>query len=346
MPVTLATLSDLATLPFDEIIDVRSPAEYAEDHVPGAINLPALDNEERAIVGTIYKQEDPFKARKVGAALVAQNAARHLQGPLADREGGWRPLVYCWRGGQRSGSFASILQQIGWRADVVKGGYKAYRRLVVSALYGETVPHKLMLIDGGTGTAKTRILAGLAQAGAQVIDLEGMANHRGSVFGAMGDQPAQKMFESRIAMALAKADPTRPLFIEAESNKVGDLLIPPALWHGMQAAQRIILQAPIAARARYLVHAYADMTADDTRLAETLNALRPYHGGTRVQEWQAMASEGAFERLASALIAEHYDPRYRKKAEERAGRGQVVDLPGLEETDLQRAAARILSIAG
>lgn len=346
MPVALSSLADLAELPFDEVIDVRSPAEYAEDHVPGAINLPALDNDERAVVGTIYKQEDPFKARKIGAALVAQNAARHLQGPLADRAGGWRPLVYCWRGGQRSGSFTSILQQIGWRADVIQGGYKSYRRLVVSALYGETVPHQIVLIDGGTGTAKTRVLELLAADGAQVIDLESMANHRGSLFGSMGEQPAQKLFESRIAMALARARADRPLFVEAESNKVGNLLIPPALWHAMQVAPRITLRAPVAERAAYLARAYADVTTDAARLASTLDALRPYHAATRIEAWQALASDGAFETLAGELIEAHYDPRYDKKAEERAQNETVIELATLDESDLQDAVRRILSIAG
>lgn len=346
MPVALSSLADLAGLPFDEVIDVRSPAEFAEDHVPGAINLPALDNDERATVGTIYKQEDPFRARKIGAALVAQNAARHLQGPLADRPGNWRPLVYCWRGGQRSGSFTSILQQIGWRADVVQGGYKSYRRLVVQALYGETVPHRVVLIDGGTGTAKTRILELLKDAGAQVIDLEGMANHRGSLFGSMGGQPSQKLFESRIAMALTQACPDRPLYVEAESNKVGDLLIPPALWHAMQGAGRITLHAPVAERAAYLARAYSDVTTDAVRLRATLDALRPYHAAARIEDWQELAESGAFETLAARLIEAHYDPRYDKKAEERARDETSLDLPALDEPNLQKAVARILAIAG
>ena len=346
MPIALTSLTELAGLSFDQVIDVRSPAEYAEDHVPGAVNLPALDNEERAIVGTIYTQQDPFKARKVGAALVAQNAARHLQGPLADRPGGWRPLVYCWRGGQRSGSFTSILQQIGWRADTVKGGYKAYRRLVVQALYGETVPHRVVLIDGGTGTAKTRLLALLSEAGAQVIDLEGLANHRGSVFGSMGEQPAQKMFESRIAMALTRADPSRALFVEAESNKVGDLLVPPALWQAMKKAPRITVHAPVAARAAYLVRAYADMTDDAARLVATLDALRPYHSAKQIESWQGLAFDAAFETLAMQLITTHYDPRYAKKAEDRATGETLLSLSALDDDTLRAAVPRILSIAG
>ncbi|MFD1510210.1 tRNA 2-selenouridine(34) synthase MnmH [Lacimonas salitolerans] len=345
MPVTLTSLQDLTDLPFDEIIDVRSPAEFAEDHVPGAINLPALNNDERAVVGTMYTQDSPFKARKLGAALVAQNAALHLQGPLADRDGAWRPLVYCWRGGQRSGSFTSILQQIGWRADIVQGGYKSYRRLVVQALYAETVPHRVALIDGGTGTAKTRVLDLLAEAGAQVIDLEGLANHRGSLFGGMGAQPSQKMFESRIAMALVQADPARPVFLEAESNKVGELLIPPTLWKAMQTAPRITLTAPLQARAAYTARAYADVTRDSARLADTLDALRPYHSAKQIEAWQEMAAQGAFQALAADLIALHYDPRYQKKAAARAGDIEV-QLDALDDDSLRAVIPQIVSNTG
>ncbi|MFN5828613.1 MAG: tRNA 2-selenouridine(34) synthase MnmH, partial [Rhodobacterales bacterium] len=222
MAVTLASLTQVAALGFDDVIDVRAPAEWAEDHIPGAVNLPVLDDAERARVGTIYKRENPFRARKVGAALVARNAAAHLEGPLADKPGGWRPLVYCWRGGQRSGSFASILSQIGWRVETVAGGYKTYRSLVVQALYDAPVPSRVIVLDGNTGTAKTELLALMAERGVQVIDLEGLANHRGSLFGGRaGGQPSQKGFESRLAMALAALDPTRPLVVEAESSKIG-----------------------------------------------------------------------------------------------------------------------------
>lgn len=208
MPYLLPDLSSPLDLPFDDVIDVRSPAEFAEDHVPGAISLPVLDNEERAVVGTIYKQESPFKARKLGAALVARNAARHLEGPLAAKDGGWRPLVYCWRGGQRSNSFGSILTQVGWRTEVLAGGYQSYRRALVAALYDRALPHRFVLIDGDTGTAKTEILHLVAARGGQVLDLEGLANHRGSVLGPRpGGQPSQKMLESRLT---AHPRPARP----------------------------------------------------------------------------------------------------------------------------------------
>lgn len=346
MAFTLTALPD-ATLPFDEMIDVRAPAEYAEDHIPGAINLPVLSDDERARVGTIYVQEDRFLARKVGAALVARNAAAHIEGPLADRDGGWRPLVYCWRGGQRSGSFASILSQIGWRVEVIDGGYRKYRRLVSAMLYEETLALCPVLIEGGTGTGKTQLLAHLDRAGAQVVDLEALANHRGSNFGGWSDaQPSQKMFESRLAQALRRIDPAKPVFFEAESNAIGDVRVPPSLWKAMASAPVIRMDVPLAARARFLTTTYPDLTADPDLLARRIDALRPYHSRDRIAGWHELARSGAFAELAEGLIGEHYDPRYRRPARaERQGLG-VVTLPGLEHADLARAAEQVLALAG
>ena len=261
MKLTLTHIGQLADLPCDTLIDARSPAEFAEDHLPGAINPPSLDDDERARVGTTYVQEDRFKARRIGASLVARNVAAHLEGPLAHHGGGWQPLVYCWRGGQRSGSFASILEQIGWRVRLLDGGYRAYRRLVVAMLYEEALPLRPVLLDGNTGTAKTRLLHLLEAAGVQVIDLEGLANHRGSALGAMeGGQPPQKLFEGRLAQKLATLDPARPVVIEAESHKVGTRIVPPSLWGAMKTAAVVRVTAPVEARARYLAEAYGDMT--------------------------------------------------------------------------------------
>ena len=228
MALTFPTLADLLAHGHDTIIDVRSPAEFAEDRIPGAVNMPVLSNEERARVGTIYVQQSPFLARKIGAAMVFRNAARHVEGPLAGHGGGWRPLVYCWRGGQRSGSFSYLLREIGWRSETVAGGYRSYRRLVHRALYDTPLDRRVVLLDGYTGTAKTDLLRLLAARGEQVIDLEGLANHRGSVLGLRpGGQPAQKGFETRIAAALVALDPARPVIIEAESTKIGELSLPP-----------------------------------------------------------------------------------------------------------------------
>ena len=341
MAITLTHLTDLARHGFDDIIDVRAPAEFAEDRLPGAISLPVLDDEERARVGTIYKQVNPFTARKLGAALVARNAAQHLLSSLADKPGGWRPLVYCWRGGQRSGSFAMILSQIGWRVETLAGGYKAWRGLVVRALYDAPFPAPVVVLDGNTGTAKTDILNLLPARGVQVIDLEGLANHRGSLFGAVGPQPAQRGFEGRLAMAFAALDPSRPVVVEAESAKVGNLRLPPNLWKAMLAAPRITLSAPLAARAAYLTRAYGDLTGDIPRLSGLIGQLRPLHPAERIAEWTALAATGNFAPLAEELMSRHYDPRYARHRARMAEPLAQIEAGGLTPADLPALADRL-----
>jgi tRNA 2-selenouridine synthase len=344
MPLTLTSLLDLDQAPFDQIIDVRSPAEYAEDHMPGAISLPVLDYAERAQVGTIYKQQDPFTARKLGAALVSRNAARHLEGTLADRPGGWRPLVYCWRGGQRSGSFAMILGQIGWRSDVVEGGYRAYRRLVAGMLHDTALTLRPVLIDGNTGTAKTRLLSHLRDMGGQVVDLEGLAQHRGSLFGAVaGGQPAQKMFESRLAQIITPLDPARPVYIEAESNKIGEIVIPKSLWQVMLPAPRITVAAPLVARRDHLISTYHDLTQDAAGLIDILDRLRPYHPTERIEAWVGQARQGDFAGFCEGLMRDHYDPRYAKSSARRASPVHHYDLPDLGDAALRQTAEQILT---
>jgi tRNA 2-selenouridine synthase len=341
MAITLTSLADLATHGFDDIIDVRAPAEYAEDHLPGAISLPVLDDEERARVGTIYKQVSPFSARKIGAALVAKNAAQHLQGPLADKPGGWRPLVYCWRGGQRSGSFATILGQIGWRVETLVGGYKTWRGLVVREVYDTPVRTQVVVLDGNTGSAKTEVLNLLPQFGVQVIDLEGLARHRGSLFGAVGPQPSQKAFEGALALALAGLDPSRPVVVEAESSKIGNCRLPPEIWKAMVAAPRVAISAPRAARAEYLARAYADLTGDADRLAATVGLLRPMHAGEVMEEWLAMAAAGQFTALADSLMERHYDPRYGKHRARMAVPVAEVSVDSLAAEGLPAVAERV-----
>jgi tRNA 2-selenouridine synthase len=345
MAITLTCLADLAAQGFDDIIDARAPAEYAEDHLPGAISLPVLDDAERAQVGTIYKQVNPFTARKLGAALVARNVAGHLQGPLADRPGGWRPLVYCWRGGQRSGSFALILAQVGWRVETIAGGYKAWRALVVKELYEAEFPCKAVVLDGNTGSAKTELLHLLAARGVQVIDLEGLANHRGSLFGGMGGQPSQKAFDCALAMAISRLDPARPVVIEAESSKVGNCALPPPLWKAMRVAPRLAIAAPRAARAAYLLRAYADMVADPAALAEVLEKLRPLHPAERMELWLAQAASGDFACLAEGLMQHHYDPRYDKHRARMDAEFSELATPGLDPEDLAALADRIAAHA-
>lgn len=340
MDIRLTSLTDPALAGFDAVIDTRSPSEFAEDRLPGAINLPVLSDEERARVGTIYRQVSPFDARKLGAALVAANAARHIAGPLAGHGGGWRPLVYCWRGGQRSGAFAGILAQIGWRVGRIEGGYKAWRALVVARL-AAPVAAPVVVLDGNTGSAKTEILHLLARRGHQVIDLEALANHRGSLFGAMpGGQPGQKLFEGRLALALEAIDPARPLLLEAESARIGDLNLPRGIWRAMIAAPRIRLEVPLAARARHIAAGYAGLDADPARLAAIIASLRPLHPAERIATWLRLAEAGDRVALAEGLMRDHYDPRYaRHRARHDDGTGRVVVLEDLK--DLSRAADRV-----
>ncbi|TMV12908.1 tRNA 2-selenouridine(34) synthase MnmH [Arenibacterium halophilum] len=343
MALGFGTLAEMLSHGFDTVIDVRSPAEYAEDHVPGAINLPVLDNEERARVGTIYKQQSPFLARKLGAALVFRNAADHIEHRLSHHEGGWQPLVYCWRGGQRSGSFAWMLGQIGWRSEALEGGYRSYRRLVNAMLYDRALPHRIVSLDGYTGTAKTRLLHLLAARGVQVLDLEGAANHRGSLLGAMpGGQPSQKAFESTLAGQLCRFDPARPVLVEAESSKIGERILPPALWEPMKRAPRIEIVAPIEARARYLAREYADVLSAGEDLRHRLSFLREVRGRAVVEGWATLSRSGEHEALTRALMEQHYDPAY-DKARAIHGTTATVQIALSDLTDgvLERAAGQI-----
>ncbi|WP_299029610.1 tRNA 2-selenouridine(34) synthase MnmH [uncultured Sulfitobacter sp.] len=339
----LTDLSSVAAIGADTVIDVRAPSEFAQDHIEGAINLPVLSDAERAQVGTIYTQQSAFLARKIGAALVAANAARHLQGPLADKQGDWQPLIYCWRGGQRSGAFATILDQVGWRVHLIEGGYRSYRRQITAMLYDTDLPHRICVIDGGTGTAKTALLYHLQSAGAQVLDLEGLAAHRGSLFGGLAQQqPSQKMFESRLAAALAQLDPARITWVEGESSKIGARMIPPAIWAAMHAAPRIEVSAPLAARAAFLATEYADLTHDTETLMALIAQLRPYHAATVLEEWHALAHRGAWQELAAQLMQVHYDPRYKKSQARAAPAQQHITLRSLDAQTLGRTARDLI----
>ncbi len=331
---------------FDMVIDVRSPGEFAEDHVPGAVNLPVLDNQERAVVGTIYVRESRFRARRIGAALVARNVARHIETTLADQPSSFKPLIYCWRGGQRSNAMATILAQVGWRTAILHGGYKTYRRHTQARLYACDMPLKLALLDGGTGCGKTELLRHAAQAGVQVIDLEALACHRGSLFGGLAGQPqpSQKLFESSLLHELDQLDLDRPVLVEAESSKIGDRVIPPALWRAMEGAPRIELTAPSRARAAFLVEAYADIIRNRSVLDAALTRLQVYPGRKRLQGWSELADAGDFVALAQQVIELHYDPAYSRsnRADQRAKLGTIE----LRLIDEPAHAVAALEIAG
>jgi tRNA 2-selenouridine synthase len=339
--VSLAALSA-----FDVVIDVRSPSEFAEDHLPGAINLPVLDDVQRAEVGTEYVQGSKFLARRRGAALVARNVAAHLEGALAHRDGSFRPLVHCWRGGQRSHAMATVMDQVGWPVTVLEGGYRTWRRAVVERLHDGPLGRNLILLDGPTGCGKTALLGELAARGVQTLDLEGLANHRGSLFGALrGGQPSQKLFESRLFAALEALDPARPVVVEAESSKIGRLVLPKALWSAMQAAPVVEITAPVAARADFTCATYAEIASDPSALDAALIRLPRHLSRALIAEWRDMAATGRTRDLAEALIREHYDPAY---ARSRAGRDRAtlthLELSGLARLDFADAAGRLRAL--
>lgn len=339
---------DLETLArFDAIIDVRSPSEYAQDRLPGAINLPVLDDAQRAEVGTIYKQDSRFTARRVGAAYVACNVARHLETALADRPSNFRPLIYCWRGGMRSNAMATILSQVGWRCGILEGGYKTWRRAVTAALRDSEEALPVALLDGQTGVAKSDILRAAEKEGVQILDLEAYARHRGSVFGGYDNdpQPEQKYFESLIFDRLRRFDLSKPILVEAESNRIGRCEVPKRLWTAMQAAPRITLAAPIEARADYLLTAYPDITGDKAAALGAIERLKPFHAKETIGAWRALAGTGGWRALAADLMQNHYDPAYeRSRRRGRCGAPLAqFRLDTLDSATFERVAKEIAS---
>jgi tRNA 2-selenouridine synthase len=317
-PALLAAGDVLAHLDdYDSIIDVRSESEFALDHVPGAINCPVLNDGERAQVGTIYKQNSAFEAKKIGAALVAKNIALHLQHTMADKPRDWKPLIYCWRGGNRSGAMAHILAKIGWPAVQLDGGYREYRRSVLSLLDSEPQTLSFRVICGTTGSGKSRLLTWLANEGAQVLDLEQLAAHRGSVLGGIPgeSQPSQKMFESRIWQKLRSFTALRPVYVESESKKIGNLRVPEKLMDKMRASACVHLQTSIADRVALLIEDYPHLAADSTLLGSQLDHLVALHGHAKIRTWRDMAQTGEISRLVEELLTQHYDPAYLRSIE-------------------------------
>ena len=331
---------------FDAIVDVRSESEYAEDRLPGAVNWPVLNDAERAAIGTEYKQRSPFDARKRGAALVARNIARHVETQLTASPRSWRPLVYCWRGGQRSGALATVLDQIGFTVHVLEGGYRDFRRAVLTEL--ETLPATLTLrvVCGRTGSAKSRLLQALAAAGEPVLDLEAMACHRGSVLGPVPGQPqpSQKAFETRVWQALRSLDPSRTVYAEGESRTIGRLRIPEPLLLRLRAAPCVQVQMPLAARVAFLLEDYAHFVHDVESFCERLGALREVRGAAVVENWQAQARAGHLALVVEDLLATHYDPIYQRSMQRNfAGfaAAPTLELPDAAAATLAAAAAAL-----
>ncbi|GAB3473034.1 tRNA 2-selenouridine(34) synthase MnmH [Polaromonas eurypsychrophila] len=303
----LASLVD-----YSAVIDARSEGEYAEDHLPGAVNWPSLNDEERKIVGTRYKQISQFEAKKLGAALVARNISAHIQREVLDKPREWQPLVYCWRGGKRSGSLALILDQIGFKVTLVDGGYKAFRAALVADLPQLAARHQYQVVCGPTGAGKTRLLHALAAQGAQVLDLEGLANHRSSVLGMIPGvpQPSQKAFDSLVWAALRGFDPARPVYIESESKKVGNVAVPEGLIAAMRASPCLRLDLAEDERVALLLEDYDFFVKDTAFFCDRLGALTEARGKDVVSDWQARAHSGDVASVVRELLLQHYDPVY------------------------------------
>lgn len=340
--VDTATVAQLAE--FREVIDVRSSAEFALDHVPGAINCPVLDNEERARIGALYVQGSPFAAKKAGAALVAANIARHLESRFVDRAEDWRPLVYCWRGGQRSAAITHVLRAIGWDARQLVGGYRAYRRAVREELQSLPAQFRWIVLRGVTGAGKSRLLSALEAVGEQILDLEGLAAHRGSLLGGWPrePQPTQKLFESRIWNALRALDPQRAVYVEAESRKIGKLQVPPALIERMWRSECFCLETPLAARVSLLKREYAHYLMSPETLKAALESLVSLHGRITVNRWHELIDGGAWDELVTELLTQHYDPAYRRSiAQHYVREGRVLRVGSADDAAFIQLAVEL-----
>lgn len=333
---------------YDAIIDVRSESEFAVDHVPGAINCPVLHDDERVQVGTLYKQTGAFEAKRTGAALVAGNIAKHLQQTLVDKPRDWKPLIYCWRGGNRSGAMAHVLAKIGWQAVQLDGGYREYRRTLLALLDTAPLALSFVVICGPTGSGKSRLLGALAAEGAQVLDLEALAAHRGSVLGGLPDapQPSQKMFESRIWQTLRGFSPARPVYVESESRKIGNVRVPETLMEKMRQSDCLRLETRIADRVSLLIEDYPHLVTNTGLLGQQLSHLTALHGHEKIRTWQAKADSSHIHQLVEELLTDHYDPAYRRsigKNFSRHGMARTLDMPDIAFTSFAVAARELLA---
>jgi tRNA 2-selenouridine synthase len=336
---------------FDAVVDARSESEFAEDHLPGAVNWPSLNDEERALVGTLYKQVSPFEARKKGAALVSANVSRHIECELLDKPKSWQPLVYCWRGGKRSGSLALVLDQIGFKVSLVEGGYKAFRGAVLEQLPELAQRLSYRVVCGPTGSGKTRLLHALAAAGAQVLDLEGLAHHRSSVLGLIpGEpQPTQKAFDTRVWDALRRFDPARPVYVESESKKVGNVTVPESLMTAMRASPCLRVELSDDERVALLLEDYEFFVHDPALFCRRLGALTELRGKAVVERWQALVQQGDVETVVRELLKTHYDPGYATSTQRNFalfGQARECVLPDRGEASMTQLARELVAEPG
>ena len=348
-PALLTADACLAQLEqYDSIIDVRSESEYALDHIPGAINCPVLNVAQRIEVGTLYKQTSAFEAKKIGAALVAENIALHLKQKFRDQPRDWKPLIYCWRGGNRSGAMAHIFAKIGWPVHQLDGGYKEYRRFITQQIDQQAQTLSFQVICGPTGSGKSRLLQTLAAQGAQVLDLEKLAAHRGSVLGHLPteSQPTQKMFESRIWQTLRHFVVDRSVYVESESKKIGNCRVPELLMEKMRASPCIALELSVESRVQLLMEDYAHFVQQPHLLSVQLDHLLTLHGREKIKRWHAMAESGELTNLVHELLTEHYDPAYLRSIQRnflQLSSAQSLALENISSKAFLQAANTLLS---
>lgn len=314
MSVESIAATDLLSLldSFDTIIDARSEDEYALDRLPGAVNWPTLGNAERHEVGALYKQVNPFEARKRGAAIAARNIAQHITRDVMDKPRQWRPLTYCWRGGQRSGSLSLVLGQIGFRVTIIEGGYKAFRAAIVADTARLAEAMDFRVVCGTTGSGKTRLLHALQRCGAQVLDLEALAVHRSSVLGAVPGQPqpSQKAFDTRVWDCLRRFDPARPVYVESESRKVGNVAVPEVLMGAIRRGTCLNLVLEDAERVRLLLEDYEYFVHHPETFCLRLDVLTEIRGKAAVDAWKDKVAGGRLADVVQDLLTQHYDPVY------------------------------------
>ncbi len=327
---------------YSEIIDVRSENEFAEDHIPGAINLPVLTNEERKQVGTIYKKISPFEARKLGSSLVAKNISHHLEKHFLEKNKNYFPLIYCWRGGQRSNSLGIVLTQIGWPVHILEGGYKTYRKGVRQQLEILPIQFNYNILCGLTGTGKTYLLNQLSRQGYQVLDLEKIANHRGSLLGQewqnkSTNQPSQKHFDSLLLQKLKQFDMSQSIWVESESYKIGEVYLPPKLWHKMKQSPCFEIQLPITERVHFLLQEYSYLITHPDILKNKLIYLKSSYGQRKINQWFTWIDQEKWLTLVKDLLEIHYDPAYCRSITKIYNRFEkIISFPDFKSVTIEK----------